>query len=60
MANEMENATQVIDMTEVAEAPQVKTKKELKKERKAIKKHKKQVKKEAKLHSAKTNFIHLH
>ncbi len=61
MANDMENATQVIDMTEVAEAPQVKTKKELKKERKAIKKHKKQVKKEARLHSAKTtkayNFL---
>ncbi len=54
MANEMDTATEVIETAEVAQAPQVKTKKELKKERKEIKKHKKQVKKEARLHSAKT------
>lgn len=54
MANEMDTATQLIETQEVADAPQTKTRKELKKERKEIKKHKKQVKKEAKLHSAKT------
>lgn len=53
MANEMETATELIETQLVEEAPQVKTKKELKKERKEIKKHKKEVKKEAKLHSAK-------
>ena len=53
MANETNVATELIETQVVDVAPQVKTKKELKKERKEIKKHKKEVKKEAALHSAK-------
>ena len=58
MSNEMETATNLIETEEIAVAPQVKTKKELKKERKELKKHKKEVKKEAKLHSAKTTKLY--